>query len=228
MKILTLTAGAAQMYCGSCLRDNTLAAELKRQGHQVILLPLYTPTRTDDINVSDPHVFFGGISIYLEQKWPVFRTLPRFRRSDAPPQFLEAWVSPYLVRTHAAHVQLGLEDARVIGLPPETNCALLIAQSVIGHRSLSRVHPLFVAPVLNFAQDLQCLGAATARRVHPATSSFEGNSVRCCLTPAERLPVLAGGDGLRPHAFLDVVPAQFVVGRRHGRIQFDSPFQLRD
>ena len=28
MKILSLTAGAAGMYCGSCLRDNALAAEL--------------------------------------------------------------------------------------------------------------------------------------------------------------------------------------------------------
>jgi glycosyltransferase involved in cell wall biosynthesis len=78
MKILSLTAGAAQMYCGSCLRDNTLAAELKRQGHDVVLLPLYTPTRTDDPNVSDARVFFGGISIYLEQRWKLFRRLPRF------------------------------------------------------------------------------------------------------------------------------------------------------
>ena len=28
MKILSITAGAAGMYCGSCLRDNALAAEL--------------------------------------------------------------------------------------------------------------------------------------------------------------------------------------------------------
>ena len=28
MKILAITAGAANMYCGSCLRDNALAAEL--------------------------------------------------------------------------------------------------------------------------------------------------------------------------------------------------------
>ena len=39
MKILAFTAGAARMYCGSCLRDNALAAELKRQGHDVILMP---------------------------------------------------------------------------------------------------------------------------------------------------------------------------------------------
>jgi glycosyltransferase involved in cell wall biosynthesis len=77
MKILSITAGAAGMYCGSCLRDNALAAELKSQGHDVILLPLYTPTLTDEPNVSDEHVFFGGISVYLEQKSAIFRAMPR-------------------------------------------------------------------------------------------------------------------------------------------------------
>ena len=38
MRILSLTAGAASMYCGSCMRDNALAAELIRQGHDVTLL----------------------------------------------------------------------------------------------------------------------------------------------------------------------------------------------
>lgn len=77
MKILSITAGAASMYCGSCLRDNALASELISQGHDVVLLPLYTPTLTDEPNVSNPHVFFGGISIYLEQKFPFFRRTPR-------------------------------------------------------------------------------------------------------------------------------------------------------
>jgi glycosyltransferase involved in cell wall biosynthesis len=77
MRILEITAGAAQMYCGSCIRDNALAAELLRQGHDVTLLPLYTPTLTDEQNVSDPHVFFGGISVYLEQHSAIFRKTPR-------------------------------------------------------------------------------------------------------------------------------------------------------
>ena len=78
MKILFLTAGAASMYCGSCLRDNALAAELIAQGHDVILLPLYTPTLTDEPNVSARRVFFGGISVYLEQKLALFRSSPHF------------------------------------------------------------------------------------------------------------------------------------------------------
>ncbi|MFY9610998.1 MAG: glycosyltransferase family 4 protein, partial [Blastocatellia bacterium] len=78
MKILSITAGAAGMYCGSCLRDNALAAELLRQGHDVLLVPIYTPTLTDEENVSQHRVFFGGISVYLEQHVPMFRHTPKF------------------------------------------------------------------------------------------------------------------------------------------------------
>src|ERR1044071_55120 len=76
MKILAFTAGAAQMYCGSCVRDNALAAELKREGHDVILLPIYTPTLTDEPNVSEDKVVFGGISVFLEQYSALFRKTP--------------------------------------------------------------------------------------------------------------------------------------------------------
>jgi len=66
------------MYCGSCLRDNALAAELIARGHDVTLLPVYTPTLTDETNVSGDKVFFGGISVYLEQYVPFFRKSPRW------------------------------------------------------------------------------------------------------------------------------------------------------
>lgn len=78
MRILSLTAGAAAMYCGSCLRDNALAAELIRRGHETTLLPFYTPTLTDEVNVSlQERVFFGGISVYLQQHLALFRHTPR-------------------------------------------------------------------------------------------------------------------------------------------------------
>ncbi|HZG53861.1 MAG TPA: glycosyltransferase family 4 protein [Pyrinomonadaceae bacterium] len=77
MKLLYLTAGAANMYCGSCLRDNALATELIARGHDVTLLPVYTPTLTDEPNVSRPDkVLFGGISVYLQQHASVFRKTP--------------------------------------------------------------------------------------------------------------------------------------------------------
>lgn len=66
------------MYCGSCLRDNALATELLARGHDVTLLPVYTPTLTDETNVSQDRVFFGGVSVYLEQYVPFFRNTPRW------------------------------------------------------------------------------------------------------------------------------------------------------
>ena len=94
MKILSITAGAAGMYCGSCARDNALAVELLARSHDVTLLPLYTPTTTDETNVSRNRVLFGGISIYLQQHSPLFRKLPRFvdRLLDAP-GFIRAMAS---------------------------------------------------------------------------------------------------------------------------------------
>ncbi len=76
MKLLYITAGAAGMYCGSCLRDNALAAEMMSQGHDVSLVPIYTPTLTDENNVSQERVFFGGISVYLQQHAAFFRKTP--------------------------------------------------------------------------------------------------------------------------------------------------------
>jgi glycosyltransferase involved in cell wall biosynthesis len=89
------------MYCGSCMHDNTLAAALTRLGHDVLLVPTYTPIRTDEKDVSQKRVFFGGINVYLQQKLSLFRHTPWFldRLLDAPR--LLRWVSRFAVRTQA-------------------------------------------------------------------------------------------------------------------------------
>ena len=93
MKILSLTAGAGGMYCGSCLRDNALAAELLARGHDVTLVPLYTPLLTDEPNVTRPQVLFGGISVYLQQHFALFRRMPRL---------VDRWLdSPWLIKVFA-------------------------------------------------------------------------------------------------------------------------------
>lgn len=94
MRILSITAGAAGMYCGSCSRDNALAVELLSRGHNVTLLPLYTPTRTDEVNASASRVLFGGISVYLQQHLALFRMTPRFLD--------RLWDSPAIIRQFAS------------------------------------------------------------------------------------------------------------------------------
>ncbi len=93
MRIAYITAGAAGMYCGSCLHDNTLAAALMAKGHEVALIPTYTPVRTDEEDVSVDRVFYGALNVFLEQKSAVFRHIPEpFHWLLDRPKLLE-WIS---------------------------------------------------------------------------------------------------------------------------------------
>jgi glycosyltransferase involved in cell wall biosynthesis len=76
MKIVYLAAGAGAMYCGSCLHGNTLAAALCAAGQDCLLAPLYTPLHTDEENVGIRRVAFGGINVYLQERWVLFRHTP--------------------------------------------------------------------------------------------------------------------------------------------------------
>src|SRR5436190_3961532 len=105
MRILSITAGAAGMYCGSCFRDNALAAELMARGHDVTLVPVYTPTRTDEPNVSRHRVLFGGISVYLQQYSTLFRRTPRLLD--------RLWDSPWLIGRVANRAMS--TDAKLLG-----------------------------------------------------------------------------------------------------------------
>jgi len=101
MKIAYITAGAAGMYCGSCMRDNTLVAALAGLGHDALLVPTYTPIRTDEEDVSRPGVFFGGVNVYLEQKFWLFRHTPWFIDRLFNFTGLLRWVSRFAARTQA-------------------------------------------------------------------------------------------------------------------------------
>jgi glycosyltransferase involved in cell wall biosynthesis len=101
MKIAYITAGAAGMFCGSCMKDNTLAAALHALGHDALLIPTYTPLRTDEDDVSQRRVFFGGINVYLQQKLALFRHTPWFLDRLLDFRGLLNWVSRFAVRTRA-------------------------------------------------------------------------------------------------------------------------------
>ena len=70
MNIIYIASGAANMYCGSCMHDNALAAAMKAAGEDVSLFPLYTPMRLDEASVGERQIFYGGIKAYLMQKYP--------------------------------------------------------------------------------------------------------------------------------------------------------------
>ena len=101
MKIAYITAGAAGMYCGSCLHDNTLVAALIAQGHDALLVPTYTPIRTDEPDVSQKRVFLGGINVYLQQKLGIFRHTPRIVDRLLDARGLLRLISRFAIRTRA-------------------------------------------------------------------------------------------------------------------------------
>ncbi|MBN2713415.1 MAG: glycosyltransferase family 4 protein [Planctomycetes bacterium] len=87
LKIAYIAAGAAGSYCGGCTRDLALVRELIRRGHDVKAIPLYSPMKPDDGDgVEFTPLFFGGISLYLQQESALFRMVPNFmkRLLDSP------------------------------------------------------------------------------------------------------------------------------------------------
>jgi len=82
LKIIQLTPGAGEMYCGNCLRDNALVAEWNRMGHDVCMVPLYLPLTLDEQDQSEHvPVFFGGVNVFLSHKIPwLWRFVPKMMR----------------------------------------------------------------------------------------------------------------------------------------------------
>ena len=101
MHLALITAGGAGMFCGSCMHDNTLARALQAQGHEVTLIPLYTPIRVDELDVSERRVFLGGINVYLAGRWPWWSRLPRWLRSWLDSPAVLRFVSRFAVSSDA-------------------------------------------------------------------------------------------------------------------------------
>jgi glycosyltransferase involved in cell wall biosynthesis len=170
MRILSITAGAAGMYCGSCLRDNALAIELMARGHEVTLLPVYTPTLTDDENVSRRDVLFGGISVYLQQHSTLFRKLPRFLD--------RLWDSPRLIGLFAGR---GISpDARFLG---EMTISMLQGESGVLRKEFDKLvdwtrdEP--VPDVVNLPNSLLIAMAAPLKRTlgRPVCVTLQGEEL---------------------------------------------------
>lgn len=103
MNISHFTPGTGHFVCGSCLRDNTLVAALRQRDHAVSMVPLYLPFALEDgQSAADRRVFLGGLNMYLLQKLPILRWVPRgvLRGLDRP-QLLR-WLSTKAGMTEAS------------------------------------------------------------------------------------------------------------------------------
>ncbi len=176
MRILSITAGAAGMYCGSCFRDNALATELIARGHDVSLVPMYTPTRTDEPNVSGRRVLFGGISVYLQQYSSLFRRTPRFLD--------RLWDSPRVI---AAFSQRAVQtDAKLLG---DLTVSMLEGEHGVIRKEFDKlvdwIHAEPLPDVINIPNSLLIALAEPLRR--------EVNRPVCCTLQGEELFI----DGLQ-------------------------------
>lgn len=96
-----LTAGAAGMYCGSCLHDNALAKALIALGHDALLIPTYTPILTDEVSVASNRLFYGGLNVYLQQITPLARILPKWSDNFLSAPWLVRWIANRAMGTTA-------------------------------------------------------------------------------------------------------------------------------
>jgi len=105
VNLIQITPGAGGMYCGNCLRDNALVAELRRRGHHAVLLPMYLPLNLDewDESAGNP-IFFGGINVYLEQRFPIFRHAPGWLRRQLASPALLRWATGRAAKTRPEEV----------------------------------------------------------------------------------------------------------------------------
>ena len=79
MNIIQIIPGSGgSFYCGNCLRDSKYVVALREQGHDVIKIPMYLPIFSDERDIKDIPVFYGAVSIYLKQLYPIFRKAPQW------------------------------------------------------------------------------------------------------------------------------------------------------
>lgn len=106
MKLVFLTPGTGSYYCGVCMRDNALAKELIRTGHDAVMLPMYLPLSLDEsaAGTREQEIFYGGINVYLQQKFAIFRKTPRSVDRWLDARGLLRWVAKFSGMTGGAEI----------------------------------------------------------------------------------------------------------------------------
>jgi glycosyltransferase involved in cell wall biosynthesis len=77
LKIVHIIPGSGgSFYCGNCLRDSKYYNAIKKLGHDVLKVPMYLPLFSHEQGNNHVPVFYGAVSLYLKQSWPLFRRMP--------------------------------------------------------------------------------------------------------------------------------------------------------
>jgi len=103
MRIVWLIPGSGEsFYCENCLRDYAMLGAMRAIGHDVLMVPMYLPLSpegelraTGDVGAAKTPpsglggatgfegaapLFFGGVNVYLRQKWALLGHMPGWLR----------------------------------------------------------------------------------------------------------------------------------------------------
>ncbi len=110
MKVVQIIPGSGgSFYCGNCLRDSKYIESIRAQGLEVIIVPMYLPLFPKEENKEEIPVFYGAISIYLKQLFPVFRHAPKWVESMLNSKLMLKFASSMANSTRSK----GLEDMTI-------------------------------------------------------------------------------------------------------------------
>ena len=167
LKIVFLTPGTGGWYCGVCMRDNALAKSLQAAGHEVSLLPMYLPLQLDEEVLGTSRakpVFFGGINMFLQQKFPVFR--------HSPGWFDKLMDHPGLLRGVARHSHM---------TSAHDHGSMTLAMLRMEERSLGKEMIKLTGWLEREKPDILCLSTALQAGMIRELKRRLGVKVICCL-----------------------------------------------
>jgi glycosyltransferase involved in cell wall biosynthesis len=77
------------------MRDNSLARHLIEHGHEVTMLPTYLPHLLDEKSAGSENspIFLGGINVYLQHKFTIFRKSPKWLDNLFNSEALLRWMA---------------------------------------------------------------------------------------------------------------------------------------
>lgn len=111
MKIINIVPGfGGTFYCGNCLRDREFTYALKDSGHDAVSLPIYLPlTIENGVIKSDKPIFFSAVTIYMKQKFPFMRHMPKWLERF----FNSQMVMKYAAKKSGSTRATGLEEMTI-------------------------------------------------------------------------------------------------------------------
>jgi glycosyltransferase involved in cell wall biosynthesis len=182
MRIAQITPSAGDsFYCENCIRDVALVRAMDTLGHDLLVIPLYLPLQEDTVNqVNESPIFFGGINVYLQQKFSIFRKTPRWLDSLFDSQRLLRW----------AGRRAGMTSAKELG---QTTISMLQGEHGKQTKELERL--IEWLSIDHNKPDIVCLSNVLLSGLAPAIKQELGIPVICMLQDED--------------AFLDGLPSPY-------------------